>query len=769
MEGRFLPPSQSLASAWALLQVIRNWRRGGPRGIVGAVAAPLLAALLASGVHPGITRADSQVPVRVELRPLDSNGAALPARLQAWTAAGGAVPGYPDSVLLSHDGGWWGMGGWFYPDGAAAVLHLTPGTYNFQASHGFEWVPVLRTVAVVRDTVISLRLDRALDLRADGWFPGETHIHGYEFPVEIPVSPPDLMRVASAEDLAMFWALDQDRNFTGGPSALSTPETILYYSIEWRNQTYGHAPILNPHGWIGSWCCEPPLPAWPMLSVTRQTWNPDTTQALVLGHPDTGGGFFEEGGWPAYGLGRELPVMATSGNLDAIDIASYANVGNVSTGSWAHLQNCGICIPVSAGTDAHVSRYYSAPPGGYRVYVHERGGSHTPSRWVSALRAGRTFVTNGPLIPEFTVDGAEAGAVLDRSGTSASVHVRMRTASVLAPGTAALLVNGVAVRTWFIPWSAAQRTWTVEDDVILTEGSWLAVRIDGQTTQKWTVSSALFAMTGAVQVRLNGLLPRRTASAGVMADWVDSLQILVEARGNWPNQAAHDNVLARLSDSRSYFNALFLEPPQTFALLAPAEGETLDAGGSIACNWAAATDPEAGDRISYRLEISPDPLFSAPWLGSPGTAHEFLVPGGTFLADADYFWRVIAIDRGGNERYSTPALRRLHIGHVSAVDPDGPGLAGGPLRLVPRPNPAQGPLMIELAGGRFPDGQVEVYAPGGARIARIRLTSGMTSLAWDGRNDQGRFLPSGAYWIRFVPSAGSVDPGVRPARALLLR
>jgi hypothetical protein len=754
---------------WALLRVIREGRKGDSRRIAGAVAAPLLVVLLASAVHPGITRADSQVLVRVELRPLDSVGAALPARLQAWTAAGSAVPGYPDSVLLSHDGGWWGMGGWFYPDGGAAVLYLTPGTYSFQASHGFEWLPVLCTVAVVRDTVINLPLGRVVDLRAEGWFPGDNHVHGYEFPIEIPVSPPDLMRVASAEDLAMFWALDQDWNFTGGPSALSTPETILYFSVEWRNQTYGHAPILNLHSWIGCWCCEPPLAAWPMLSVTRQTWNPDTTQALVLGHPDSGAGFFDEGGWPAYGLGRELPVMATSGNLDALDICSYGNVASVSTEPWMHLQNCGLRIPVSAGTDAHVSRYYSAPPGGYRVYVHERGGSHTPSRWVSALRAGRTFVTNGPLIPEFTVDGAEAGAVLDRSGPSASMHVRVRTASVLAPGTAWLLVNGVAVRAWSIPWSATQRTWTVEDNVILTEGSWLALRIDGQTTQKWTVSSALFAMTGAVQVRLNGLPPRRTASAAVMADWVDSLQILVEARGNWPNQAAHDNVLARLQASRSYFNALFLEPPQTFALLAPAEGETLDAGGPIAFDWAAATDPEAGDRISYRLEISPDSLFPAPWSGSSGAADELLVPGGVFLAGADYFWRVVAIDRGSNQRYSTPAQRRLHICLVSAVDPGGPGLAGGPLRLVPRPNPARGPLMIELAGGRFPDGQIEIYVPGGARIAQIRLTSGMTSLAWDGSNEQGRFLPSGAYWIRFVPGAGSVDPGVRPVRAVLLR
>jgi hypothetical protein len=767
---RWFPhPSPSIAPARGLSRSIRGGQERSFRWIAGAVIAPLLAILLASAVGPGTARADSRETVRVELRPLGFADAPLPARLQAWAADSSAVPGYPDSVLCSHDGGPWGMGGWFYPDGASAVLHLVPGTYKFQASHGFEWLPVVCTVPVIRDTVINLRLSRLVDLRAEGWFAGDTHTHGYEAPVEMPVAPSDLMRVASAEDLAMFWAQDEGWNYTGGPSELSTPETILYFGVEWRNQTYGHGLFLNLHTWIDCWCCEPPLAAWPTLSVTRETWNPDTTQAMVLAHPESGAGFFDEGGWPAYGLGRELPVLATSGNLDGLDIGSYGNVGDVAIGSWTQLQNCGFNIPVSAGTDSHVSRYLGRPPGGYRVYAHERGGPHTPSRWVSALRAGRTFVTNGPLIPEFTVDGAEAGAVLDRSGPSTIVHVHVRTTSLLAPGNATLLVNGVALRSWPITWSAIQPTWTLEHDVTLTEGSWLAVRIDGETKQSWTASRALFAMTGAVQVRLDGLPPRRTASAGLMADWVDSLQILVEERGHWPSQTVHDNVLARLQASRSYFNSLFLEQPQAFDLLAPAEGETLSAGAPIVFRWSPAIDSEAGDRVNYRLQIATDESAPPLWSGSSGTDHELSVPAAVFRPGADYFWRVVATDRGGNERSSTPAPRRLHIGFATSAVPGDPILPGGPPRIVPRPNPAHGPLMIELVGGRLPEGHLEVYAPGGARVARIRVTPATTSLAWNGENERGRHLPSGAYWIRFVPGPGAVDPGVRPARAVLLR
>ena len=44
--------------------------------------------------------------------------------------------------------------------------------------------------------------------------------------------------------------------------------------------------------------------------------------------------------------------------------------------------------------------------GGFRSYVKQEGGQPPGIYdWLGGLKAGRTFVTNGPLFTEFTVDG----------------------------------------------------------------------------------------------------------------------------------------------------------------------------------------------------------------------------------------------------------------------------------------------------------------------------------------------------------------------------
>ena len=77
---------------------------------------------------------------------------------------------------------------------------------------------------------------------------------------------------------------------------------------------------------------------------------------------------------------------------------------------WYRLLNCGLRVPASAGTDCFLNRIVSRLPGSDRVYVHcpEKFTYHD---WIANLRAGRTFVTNGPML-RFTANGQEAGATI---------------------------------------------------------------------------------------------------------------------------------------------------------------------------------------------------------------------------------------------------------------------------------------------------------------------------------------------------------------------
>ena len=73
---------------------------------------------------------------------------------------------------------------------------------------------------------------------------------------------------------------------------------------------------------------------------------------------------------------------------------------------YYHLLNCGLRIPPSAGSASGV---LPNPVGYNRVYVHV-GKELTWEKWWEGLRAGRSFVTNGPLL-RVTADGELPGHV----------------------------------------------------------------------------------------------------------------------------------------------------------------------------------------------------------------------------------------------------------------------------------------------------------------------------------------------------------------------
>ena len=61
---------------------------------------------------------------------------------------------------------------------------------------------------------------------------------------------------------------------------------------------------------------------------------------------------------------------------------------------YYHILNCGLRIPPSAGSASGV---LPNPVGYNRVYVH-LDGPFAYEKWWEGLRAGRSFVTNGPLL-----------------------------------------------------------------------------------------------------------------------------------------------------------------------------------------------------------------------------------------------------------------------------------------------------------------------------------------------------------------------------------
>ena len=114
----------------------------------------------------------------------------------------------------------------------------------------------------------------------------------------------------------------------------------------------------------------------------------------------------------------ELLADLILGKIDALDVGPLGLLDNEEVWmDWQAVLNAGIRVPLAGGSAKRANRIFSAARAPTRTF--QAGQEFTYKAWIEAVRAGRTFVTNGPLLA-FTVNGQAPGAVLDLSASAMS-------------------------------------------------------------------------------------------------------------------------------------------------------------------------------------------------------------------------------------------------------------------------------------------------------------------------------------------------------------
>jgi hypothetical protein len=170
------------------------------------------------------------------------------------------------------------------------------------------------------------------------------------------------------------------------------------------------------------------------------------------------------------------------------------------------LLNCGYKLAPTAGTAAGV---HPVPTGFGRVYVHTDEDAFHYNHWLAALKAGRSFVTTGPLLLA-EVDGQKPGHIFQgparggMRGVSGVVHS-------LAPlDRIEIIVNGRIIETIREPQATSravagsQAYDTRFEQNVLAEGNhWIAVR----AFEKHPGGRVRFAHTAPWHCELDGGKP----------------------------------------------------------------------------------------------------------------------------------------------------------------------------------------------------------------------------------------------------------------------
>src|SRR5262249_26295269 len=189
----------------------------------------------------------------------------------------------------------------------------------------------------------------------------------------------------------------------------------VYASQENRQHLLGHLTLLGLKRAVMPWCSDGPSEAelGGTLEATLSDWA-DRCHAqggtVILPHMPAPNG--------------EPATLIATGRVDGVEM--------LRDGAYQHQEyyrylNCGYRLPLVGGTDKMTS---DVPVGLYRTYVRIPADQEfTYDTWCANLKAGRTFLSGGPVIT-FKVDGHEVGDTVRLPGNGGMVEVEARVESI---------------------------------------------------------------------------------------------------------------------------------------------------------------------------------------------------------------------------------------------------------------------------------------------------------------------------------------------------
>jgi TolB protein len=537
----------------------RRSRRCAPPG--AAIPVPLPIALLATGLAlcapallhaaPGSPEPIPSIPFRLEI--VDARtGVPLPARITVRDGAGRSHWPIPRRSHHYHEA-YFGHR-YFYADGATELL-VPPGPIVVEVSRGFEYGPARDTVVVDAGAppVHRVLLDRLVDMPGEGWRSGDTHVHmDHAGGAVYELGADDLFRMQRAEDLHVVNVLENGVGFIGDVDPMSTADHKIHFGIEYRSAFWGHLGVLGARELTPFGCCSRNQPAWPMNDVYTESARAKGA-TVVFAHPITvprEAMNVTDQGWPSVGHGRELPIDVALGSVDAIDVWSYSNRDRIELSTWYDLLNHGFRIPATAGTDAAMNRFIDPPLGGYRVYA-KVGAEWDYDEWLLGIRRGESFVTNGPLLRRFLVEGTPSGGVAVRDpGTTDRLFVLWDAVSVWPIQRLEIVVNGEVREV--VPAGAASRFRMTGGRWIYWPGesSWVALRVIAASDGSTTIGKNLMAHANPVYIDAPGR-PLRFGGPDPLSyvRWIDEVGEMAFRRG-FPSEAEREAFRVRLERAR---------------------------------------------------------------------------------------------------------------------------------------------------------------------------------------------------------------------------
>ena len=442
-----------------------------------------------------------------------------------------------------------------------AELTVPAGRVNVEVMKGFEFQFEKQSVQASADhtTTVTIRL-KPLKLPPDGefrWVSGDVHVH-MNYGGTYRNTPKHLVEQSAAENLAVVQNLVVNKEqripdigyFSSQPDVASTASNLLLHGQEFHTSYWGHLGLLHltKNFLIPDYVGYVNTSAASLFPSNANVADMAHAQAALVGyvHP------FDTVPDPAKdeSLTNELPVDMALGKVDYIEALGFSD-HKATSAVWYRLLNCGFHLPAAAGTDA-MANFASlrGPVGLNRVYAKVPTGPLKIEPWLSAIKHGNTFATNGPLL-EFSLGGKEVGGELHLPAGENKVRFKAWLRSFVPVDHLEIICNGKVVHD--LKMSTDHQSSDAEGETALSQSGWCLLRAWSEKAEHPVLDQYPYATTSPIYVSIAGSPLKSPDDAAYFIAWTDRLIEAAELRTDWNTEVEKETVLNQLQQGREIY------------------------------------------------------------------------------------------------------------------------------------------------------------------------------------------------------------------------
>ncbi|HEX6505299.1 MAG TPA: CehA/McbA family metallohydrolase [Terriglobales bacterium] len=500
---------------------------------------------------------------KIALHIVDPAGKPLPARVFITAADGRAYA--PDDAWMHADDSFTRserrFEAHYFDSMGASEITVPGGPISVDVMHGFEYAFQQRHLDVKPNTTTSLTVQlRPFNFKDNDttkWINGDVHVH-MNYAGTYRNAPKHLLEQAQAEDVTIIENLlvNKEQRFPDIEYApprldpLSHSRQILQHAQEFHTSYWGHLGLLNLKSLIlPGYAGYPNTAAESLFPANANIADMAHAQGALVGyvHP------FENFPDPAKeDVTYELPADLALGKVDYIEVVGFAD--HKSTAEvWYKLLNCGFRLPTAAGTD-FMGNYASlrGPIGLNRVYAQLPPGPLSIEPWLNAIKKGRTFATNGPLL-RFQLGGSTPGGEL-KLEKKQEVSFKAALRSIVPVDHLQIVCNGGVVRELEL---TGKRDAADESGTLPIDGSgWCVLRAFSDQAEYPILDLYPYATTSPIYVNVAGAPLHSPADAAYFVAWMDRLISAARASSMWNTDDEKQKVLTLFETAKQKYEAL---------------------------------------------------------------------------------------------------------------------------------------------------------------------------------------------------------------------